>query len=132
MLTAFEITSMSHRVQTDADERRARMKSMKEASQTLKLQLQEAGESTTRDERRSRRIERLLGSGRPIYSKVAAKACSGLIICGARGEGPKELTGIKEDLAVAAHVFEWRGVALQTVDVNELGPARGKVNCLPG
>ena len=119
---------MSARRQTEADERRARYKSIQQAQKKLQQQVEDTRFSDPSESRRSQRRQRLLGIGRPLYPKVDVKACAGLVVCGAKGDGAKELTGITADLAVAEHVMEWRGIPMhRRVDVNTLACCSRKV-----
>jgi len=49
-----------------------------------------------------------------FFLKVPVENSVGLVVCGAKGEGPKELTGIERDMLIAAQVFESRGNSHKT------------------
>jgi len=68
-----------------------------------------------------RRFEALLR--RPVFAQVSPDKARALCICGARGTGSKELTGVDCDMRIANEVFKNSGVEVCSVWVDRM-PAR--------
>eukprot|EP00656_Telonema_subtile_P039329 TRINITY_DN44454_c0_g2_i1.p1 TRINITY_DN44454_c0_g2~~TRINITY_DN44454_c0_g2_i1.p1 ORF type:complete len:199 (+),score=30.48 TRINITY_DN44454_c0_g2_i1:186-782(+) len=85
----------------------ARLK--REHEERKRLAVVQASKGAPTPPRRERRLLSLLD--RPIHRKVPASRSRALCVCGAQGTGPKQLTGISEDMATAADAFGTAGVS---------------------